>query len=134
MGLLLILVVMLLGGDPAALLTLLTGETGAATTPASPPTGGDDEVGDFVAHVRGDTEVAWGVCSPAPESATRRRPWCSTTIQCSRPAASAAPLRVPSTCPGDQKVYLDLSFLRELQRLGAPGDFAFAYVIAHEVC
>lgn len=39
----------------------------------------------------------------------------------------------PFYCPGDYRIYIDLSFLRELKKMGAPGDFAFAYVIAHEV-
>ena len=39
----------------------------------------------------------------------------------------------PFYCPGDQKIYIDLDFMGELQRMGAQGDFAFAYVIAHEV-
>ncbi len=134
MGLLLILVVMLLGGDPTELLTLLTGEMGGAATPALPRAPGtDDEVGDFVAHVLGDTEVTWdgvfatsGERYPAPTLVLY-----SDAVQSACGFSSAA--TGPFYCPGDQKVYLDLSFLRELQRLGAPGDFAFAYVIAHEV-
>ena len=39
----------------------------------------------------------------------------------------------PFYCPGDYRIYIDLSFLNELKKMGAPGDFAFAYVIAHEV-
>ena len=59
---------------------------------------------------------------------------CSSRTACALPAASPAPQWAPFYCPGDEKVYLDLSFFRELRsRFGAPGDFAQAYVIAHEV-
>ncbi len=134
MGLVLIVVVVLLGGDPTELLTLLSGEMGTNSAPAPPSTGAaDDEVGEFVAHVLGDTEVAWGAVFagsgeryPAPTLVLY-----NDAVQSACGFSNAA--TGPFYCPGDQKVYLDLSFLRELQRLGAPGDFAFAYVIAHEV-
>ena len=134
MALLLILVVMLLGGDPSQLLTLLSGDGGGIATPAPPAAGGAaDELGDFVAYVLGDIEVTWGAVFanageryPAPTLVLY-----NDAVQSACGFSSAA--TGPFYCPGDQKVYLDLSFLRELQRLGAPGDFAFAYVIAHEV-
>ena len=135
--LVLALLVYLMGGDLGTILSLLVQQGPAApvdsgSEPAAP--GGYDEQRDFVAAVLGDTEDTWSSVFAA--QGQRYEPphlvLFSDTIGSACGFASAA--SGPFYCPADQQVYLDLSFFRELDaRFGAPGDFAQAYVIAHEV-
>lgn len=93
-----------------------------------------DEEAQFVSVVLAETEDVWKGIFQA-EGVTYREPKLvlfSDRVQSACGFASAA--SGPFYCPGDQKVYIDLAFFRELaQRFGASGDFAQAYVIAHEV-
>ncbi|GJL95769.1 MAG: neutral zinc metallopeptidase [Hyphococcus sp.] len=94
----------------------------------------DDETSQFIRVVLAETEDVWGQIFaekgsvyPAP---TLRLFSQSTSSACGYASAAAGPFY----CPADQMVYLDASFFQELSsRFGAPGDFAAAYVIAHEV-
>ena len=133
-GLLLLLVLgWVFGVDPMSFLSS-SGSSGQVMTdsgPTAPPT---DEEGRMVAGVLGDTEDHWtrvfsdaGLRYPAPKLVLF-----SDAVASACGSASAA--MGPFYCPRDQKVYIDLSFFRDLdRRFGAPGDFAQAYVIAHEV-
>ncbi len=130
--LLAIILGLLLGQNP---LTLLQQLGGAETSTQIPATAGaeNDEAADFVAVVLGYTEDTWTTLF----SAANARYIPPTLVMYNDQVQSACGFNTAATgpfyCPGDQKVYLDLSFLSELQRLGASGDFAVAYVIAHEV-
>jgi predicted metalloprotease len=145
MGLLLILLVMwLLGADPLALLSIFTGAGGGGsvevpvgyeTGAPAPQTGGpQDELADFVSVVLADTEDTWGEVFAASGS-SYSPPRLVLFTDVARSACGFAQSAMgPFYCPLDQKVYVDLGFYRDLrQRFGAPGDFAQAYVIAHEV-
>ena len=134
-GLIVVLVIgYLTGTNPLELLQRVSNDTTVSTrTPAAAP-GEYDRERDFVAAVLGDTEDAWGRIFSA--DGQRYEP--PTLVLFSDAVRSACGFNSaavgPFYCPPDRKVYLDLSFFRELdRRFGAPGDFAQAYVIAHEV-
>lgn len=90
----------------------------------------DDERATFVRVVLGYTEDVWNQLMPQYQEPTLVLFRGSVQSAC----GSASSASGPFYCPGDHQVYIDLSFYQELgQRFGAPGDFAMAYVIAHEV-
>jgi predicted metalloprotease len=100
----------------------------------SPTTAPKDEQAEFVSVVLADTEDTWSQIFAAGGKRYRapKLVMFSGMVQsaCGMTSAAAGPFY----CPADQKVYIDLDFFRELdRRFGAPGDFARAYVIAHEV-
>ena len=125
------------GVDPTALLSQIDGGSvgGGYEQPASTtPIPQDDEGAQFVSVVLGDTEDTWTEIFRA-EGATYQPPHLVLFSGRVNSACGVAGASVgPFYCPGDSKVYIDLSFYDDLkQRFQAPGDFAQAYVIAHEV-
>jgi hypothetical protein len=102
--------------------------------PGPPPSPEEEKVADFVSAVLGETEDTWRELFRA-SGATYEEPRLVLFSGMVQSACGFAQSAVgPFYCPGDHKVYIDLGFLNELGgRFGAPGDFAAAYVIAHEV-
>ncbi len=125
-----------LGINPMTVLSILSGGSPAPQVqsgPAQRPPA-DDRLAKFVGTVLADTEDVWkavftkgGAQYKEPKLVLFRG---STATACGAGQAAMGPFY----CPGDQKVYIDLDFYETLKtKLGAPGDFAQAYVIAHEV-
>jgi predicted metalloprotease len=127
-----------MGVSPSTLLSLLTGGDPQAVTtpaPANPATGAaNDSQVDFVRAILGETEDVWGAYFKNMGKTYVRPKLVLFSGQVSSACGFASSASGPFYCPGDQKVYIDLSFYRQLAtEFGAPGDFARAYVIAHEV-
>lgn len=130
-----LLLALFFGVDPSVLLQGVQ-ETQIPETysPQSQPGGQDDEMRQFVARVLGSTERTWTEIFAAAGQ-TYQKPTLvlfSGAVESACGFAQAA--SGPFYCGADHKLYIDLSFYRELrERFAAPGDFAQAYVIAHEV-
>ena len=136
------IVIALVGGaifgiSPLTILDILSGGGGPAPqvqqAPAQRP-GADDQMARFVSVVLADTEDVWKQLF-SQGGATYREPKLVLFRGVVGTACGSGQSAMgPFYCPGDQKVYIDLSFYETLKnRMGAPGDFAQAYVIAHEV-
>jgi uncharacterized protein len=127
-----------MGVSPSTLLSLLTGgDPQAVTTPAPADRAAsavNDSQVDFVRAILGETEDVWGAYFQNMGKTYVRPKLVLFSGQVSSACGFASSASGPFYCPGDQKVYIDLSFYRQLAtEFGAPGDFARAYVIAHEV-
>jgi predicted metalloprotease len=120
--------------DPTALLSQVDSGSGQVAVPSGQPVQIDPQQKEFVRAVLGSTEKTWGDIFAA-HGQTYTDPKLDLFSGGVNTACGAASTAVgPFYCPGDQKVYLDLAFFQELQtRFHAAGDFARAYVIAHEV-
>lgn len=128
-------IVMLMGGDPGAVLGGASGGSGPAlTSPNAPSTPEEEEAAKFVGVVLADTEDVWHA-EFEKRGMDYREPKLVIFSQQVQSACGTADSGVgPFYCPADETVYIDLSFYRTLrERFGAKGEFAQAYVIAHEV-
>lgn len=123
-----------LGVDPSVVMSLLdggsqqlSGQQGTRGTP-------QDEQAQFIAAVLGETEDVWGNIFQSAGERYTPPTLVLFSDQVSSACGRASSAVGPFYCPGDRKVYIDLAFYHELDtRFEAPGDFAQAYVLAHEV-
>jgi predicted metalloprotease len=136
-----VLVVWLMGGDLNTIMSVLMGEgayvpssTQTSTNTQAPASHLDNERADFVSVVLADTEDTWGPLFKE-QGWTYQEPSLVMFRNAVQSACGSAQSAMgPFYCPGDRKVYIDLGFYDDLaKQFGAPGDFAQAYVIAHEV-
>ncbi len=133
-GIVIALIIVLLGGDLSAFLQQFSQAPAANEAPVQ-ANAAEDELAEFVSVVLRETELTWTRIFREQVGQAYREP---TLVLFSSQVQSACVVAGSSTgpfyCPGDEKLYIDLSFYDDLrQRFGAPGDFAMAYVVAHEV-
>jgi len=134
-GIVLLVVALLFGVDPRTLLDQSQGggpSTGTQTSRQVNPA--EDELAKFTRVVLAETEDVWSDLFRQQGRQYRAPTLVLFTNQVSSACGQASAAVGPFYCPGDAKVYIDLSFFRELHtQFRAPGDFAQAYVVAHEI-
>jgi predicted metalloprotease len=129
-----VLIALILGIDPRLLFQSDTvTDVPSSEAPGTQPPA-DDEMVQFVATVLGYTEDTWGALFKQMGGTYREPTLVLFSDRVGSACGFAQAAMGPFYCPDDERVYIDLSFYSELRdRFGAPGDFAQAYVIAHEV-
>jgi predicted metalloprotease len=134
-GIVLIVLYLLLGGNLGENVPDLQLSTDAGSPGESRPlTAEEQEAGRFVSVILADTEDVWNTLFSAQGRTYVEPTLVLFTDLTDSGCGTAQAATGPFYCPGDQKVYIDLGFFAEMQRqLNAPGDFAQAYVIAHEI-
>jgi predicted metalloprotease len=132
-GIALLVVALLLGADPGSVLEQVSGPQGGPSA-ARPASAEEEELKQFVSVVLHDTEEVWHKILPTMGRQYREPKLVLFTGQVSSACGRAGAAVGPFYCSADERVYIDLSFYHELKsRFRAPGDFAQAYVIAHEI-
>jgi predicted metalloprotease len=128
------LIVRMLGGDPSQVLEQIQEGTGQSSSTTYEATAEEDAMAQFVSVVLADTEDVWNKLFAESGSSYRMPSLVLFRDQVQSACGFASGASGPFYCAGDEKVYIDLSFCDDLvNKLGAYGDFAVAYVIAHEV-
>jgi uncharacterized protein len=132
-GIAVLILALLFGADPRQLLEQLPNGDNSVQT--SRPTNPEEEqLKQFVGVVLAETEDAWSDIFRQAGKQYRKPTLVLFTDQVSSGCGTAQTAVGPFYCPADEKLYIDLSFFHELRtRFRAPGDFAIAYVVAHEV-
>lgn len=126
-----VIIVWLLGGDPSQLLDNFRGGSQTEQVATSPE---EDEMANFVSVVLKDTETVWSKIFEQSGSSYRNPVLVLFRNEVKSACGFASAASGPFYCPGDEKIYIDLSFCDQLKtRFRASGDFAVAYVISHEV-
>lgn len=129
-----LIIALLLGADPRQLLEQGPVDQGTETQTARTTNPEEEELKSFTRVVLASTEDVWTEIFRQSGGNYRKPTLVLFTDQVGSACGQAGAATGPFYCPGDEKLYLDFSFFRDLQtRFRAPGDFAQAYVIAHEV-
>ena len=133
-GVVIAVVAYFLGFDPSTVLSVAEQVAPQRETRPASKGAPADEMGQFVSKVLGSTETVWSKIFQQSKTQYRAPTLVIYDGQVRSACGSAQAAMGPFYCPGDEKLYIDLAFFRDLQtRFRAPGDFAQAYVIAHEV-
>jgi predicted metalloprotease len=125
---------LLLGADPRQLFEQLPATDNGGSQSSRPTNPEEEQLKQFVAVVLAETEDAWSDTFRQMGREYRKPTLVLFTDRVQSACGVAGTAVGPFYCPGDEKLYIDLSFFHELRtKFGAPGDFAVAYVVAHEV-